>query len=122
MAIAKSPKEDAGFNLLKQKTTQLCLHRNFQVVKKRRSKTNITRAKRWRWPLSSPPRRKQVRIYRKQMWVITNTVKLTDGQNEEQLAQECDGEEMKMAKEEAGLDLKRQKTMLSHKNRCETCR
>ena len=53
--------------------------------------------------------RKQVRIYRKQMWVITNTVKLTDGQNEEQLAQECGGEEMKMAKEDAGLDLKRQK-------------
>ena len=44
-------------------------------------------------------------------------MKLPDGQNEEQLAHECDGEEMKMAKEEAGLDLKRQKTMLSHYNR-----
>ena len=43
-AIAKSAKEDAGFNLLKQKTTQLCLHRDFQVVKKRRSMTKITRA------------------------------------------------------------------------------
>ena len=47
--------------------------------------------------------------------------KLPDGQNEEQLVQECDGE-MKMAKEEPGLDLKRQKTMLSLDNRCETCR
>ena len=41
-------------------------------------------------------------------------MKLPDGQHEEQLAQECHGEEMKMAvvfspKEEAGLDLKRQK-------------
>ena len=50
-------------------------------------------------------------------------MKLPDGQHEEQLAQECDGEEMKMAKEEAGLDLKRQKTMLTrNNNRCETCR
>ena len=51
-------------------------------------------------------------------------MKFPDGQHEEQLAQECDGEEMKMAKEEeAGLDLKRQKTMLArHNNRCETCR
>ena len=73
--------------------------------------------------MPSPPRRKQVRIYRKQRGVFTNDAKVPDGQNEEQLAQECDGEEMKMAKEEeAGLDLKRQKTMLSHKNRCETCR
>ena len=41
-------------------------------------------------------------------------MKLPDGQHEAQLAQECHGEEMKMAvvfspKEEAGLDLKRQK-------------
>ena len=60
------------------------------------------------------------------MVVITNAAKLPDGQNEEQLAQESNGEEMKMAvifspKEEAGLDLKRQKTMLSLHNRCESC-
>ena len=46
MAIAKSAKEEAGLDLLKRKTTQFCLQINFQVVKKRRRITMITRAMR----------------------------------------------------------------------------